>query len=289
MPRLNGQAEDGGAARAGHRGGLVGRAVVDDDDIGPGDLPAQPVEDLRKGGRLVEGGDDDEGADGASRDSANRGDRTCGRPPPLRCLAVRAGRTSSAARDVLCLLLIAAAFALPLRGLLRYQGPPMEEGFMLAFPQRVLAGDVPNTDFLHLYGPGSLWALAGVFEVFGDTLATERLFGLLQHAGIVFGIFAIARPWGRRLATACALVALVVIIGPIGLTALAWNGAVALGVCGLGPRPGRAPAGRGRGDPVRRSAAARRRPAGRPGPALPAGPRGGGVAGLRRHGVGARP
>ena len=104
---------------------------------------------------------------------------------------------------------------------------------MLAFPQRVLAGDVPNADFLHLYGPGSLWALAGVFEVFGDTLATERLFGLLQHAGIVFGIFAIARPWGRRLATACALVALVVIIGPIGLTALAWNGAVALGVCGL--------------------------------------------------------
>jgi hypothetical protein len=109
----------------------------------------------------------------------------------------------------------------------------MEEGFMLAFPQRVMAGDVPNHDFLHLYGPGSLWALAGVFEVFGDTLATERLFGLLQHAGIVFGIFAIARPWGRRLATACALVALVVIIGPIGLTALAWNGAVALGVCGL--------------------------------------------------------
>ena len=146
---------------------------------------------------------------------------------------MRAGRTSSAARDVLCLLLIAAAFALPLRGLLRYQGPPMEEGFMLAFPQRVLAGDVPNADFLHLYGPGSLWALAGVFEVFGDTLATERLFGLLQHAGIVFGIYAIARPWGRRLATACALVALVVIIGPIGLTALAWNGAVALGVCGL--------------------------------------------------------
>ena len=144
MPRLKGRLRTVAPPAASDRGGLVGRAVVDDDDIGPGDLPVQTVEDLRKGGRLVEGGHDDEGADGASRDPANRGDRTCGRPPPLRCLAVRAGRISSAARDVLCLLLIGAAFALPLRGLLRYQGPPMEEGFMLAFPQRVLAGDVPN-------------------------------------------------------------------------------------------------------------------------------------------------
>jgi hypothetical protein len=135
--------------------------------------------------------------------------------------------------DVAAVVVILAAFALPLRGLMRYQGPPMEEGFMLAFPQRVLAGDVPNKDFLHLYGPGSLWALAGLFKAFGSTLATERLFGLAQHMGIVFGVYAVARAWGRRLATACALVALVVIIGPIGLTALAWNGAVALGLCGL--------------------------------------------------------
>jgi hypothetical protein len=134
---------------------------------------------------------------------------------------------------VAALLILLGAFALPLRGLLRYQGPPMEEGFMLAFPQRVLAGDVPNKDFLHLYGPGSLWALAGAFKVFGSTLATERFFGLLQHMGLVFGVFALARHWGRALATFCGLVALVIIIGPIGLTALAWNGAVALGIGGL--------------------------------------------------------
>ena len=122
------------------------------------------------------------------------------------------------------------AFALPLRGLMRYQGPPMEEGFMLAFPQEVLRGSIPNKDFLHLYGPGSLWALAGTFWVFGTSLATERMFGLLQHAGIVFGVYAIARPWGRKLAVVCGLVSLVIVVPPIGLTALAWNGAVALGV-----------------------------------------------------------
>ena len=132
--------------------------------------------------------------------------------------------------DVVAVGIIVAAFVLPLRGLLRYQGPPMEEGFMLAFPQEVLRGSIPNRDFLHLYGPGSLWVLAGVFKAFGTSLAAERFFGLVQHAGIVFGVFALARPWGRRVAVACGLTSLVIVLPPIGLTALAWNGAVALAV-----------------------------------------------------------
>ncbi len=61
----------------------------------------------------------------------------------------------------------------------------MEEGFMLVFPERVLKGDIPNRDFLHLYGPGSLWALAGVFKVFGVSLLTERVFALMQELAIV--------------------------------------------------------------------------------------------------------
>ena len=71
----------------------------------------------------------------------------------------------------LALTFIGALFALPLRGLLRLQGPPMEEGFMLVFPEQVLEGAVPNVDFLHLYGPGSLWGLAGAFQVFDRRVA----------------------------------------------------------------------------------------------------------------------
>lgn len=104
---------------------------------------------------------------------------------------------------------------------------------MLVFPERVLAGDVPNKDFLHLYGPGSLWALAGWFWTFGVSLAAERLFGLLQIGGIIFGVMALARPWGRRVATMCGLVAVLLCTTAIGLTALAWNGAVALGLASL--------------------------------------------------------
>jgi hypothetical protein len=108
----------------------------------------------------------------------------------------------------------------------------MEEGFMLVFPEQVLKGAIPNKDFLHLYGPGSLWVLAGVFKVFGISLWSERIVGLLQQLAIVFGIYALARRWNRVLAVTCAVCSGIVII-PFGLTALAWVGAVGLGMFGL--------------------------------------------------------
>ena len=136
-------------------------------------------------------------------------------------------------RNAIALAVIAVAFLIPLRGLLRAQGPPMEEGFMLVFPERVLKGDLPSRDFLHLYGPGGLWALAGWFKVFGTNLISERMFGLLQQMTIVFGIFGLARYWGRIVAVLGALASAVVIIPAIGLTALAWVGAVGLALLGL--------------------------------------------------------
>jgi hypothetical protein len=146
-------------------------------------------------------------------------------------LETRSGR-SQRTRDALALAIVGLVFVIPLRGMLRSQGPPMEEGFMLVFPERVLHGDLPNRDFLHLYGPGSLWALAGVFKVFGVSLLTERLFGLAQQCAIAFSIFWLARPWGRRIATASGVCSAFIII-PFGLTALAWVGAVGLALVGL--------------------------------------------------------
>jgi hypothetical protein len=134
--------------------------------------------------------------------------------------------------NALALTIVALVFALPLRGLLRAPGPPMEEGFMLVFPEQVLKGAIANRDFLHLYGPGSLWALAGVFKVFGVSLLSERAFGLLQQLAIVFGIYALSRRWGRTLAVGAAVTSGLIII-PFGLTALAWVGGVGLAVCGL--------------------------------------------------------
>lgn len=101
---------------------------------------------------------------------------------------------------------------------------------MLAFPQRMLKGDIPNVDFLHLYGPFSLHVLAGWYWIFGDSLFAERSFGLLQHLGIIFAIYAIARAWGRRIAVISAVTVTLLVLTPIGLAALAWEGGVALGL-----------------------------------------------------------
>ena len=131
-------------------------------------------------------------------------------------------------RSVVSVAIVAVVFVLPMRALLRYQGPPMEEGFMLVFPERLLAGDLPHRDFLHLYGPGSLWALAGWYKILGVSITAERLFGMAQLAGIVFGVMALVWPWGRRVATAAGVLGVLLTTTAIGLTALAWNGAVAL-------------------------------------------------------------
>jgi 4-amino-4-deoxy-L-arabinose transferase-like glycosyltransferase len=123
---------------------------------------------------------------------------------------------------------VLAAVAVPLRGLYRTTGGTMEEGFMLYFPERMWKGDVPNVDFLHLYGPGALHVLMVWYEAFGYTLGAERTFGLLQHLGIIFGLYALARPWGRGAATAVAVLSTLLVLTPIGLTAMAWNGGLAL-------------------------------------------------------------
>lgn len=125
---------------------------------------------------------------------------------------------------------VLAVVGLPLRGLYRGTGASMEEGFMLVFPNLVQQGKVPNVDFLHLYGPASLDTLALWFRVFGDSLESQRTFGLLQHLGIVFGIYALCRVAGHVAAAGAAIVATFLIVTPIGLSALAWHGALALGL-----------------------------------------------------------
>ena len=129
---------------------------------------------------------------------------------------------------------VLAATLPPLYGLWLSQGTPMEEGFMLVFPEMVLDRKVPNRDFLHLYGPGSLWVLAAVFAVAGVSLAAERVVGYLQHLGVAFGVYRLLRPWGPWVAGGGGALAAMVVITPSGLSAMAWVGGVALGLWALG-------------------------------------------------------
>ena len=123
---------------------------------------------------------------------------------------------------------VVAIIVLPLRGLYHTTGGTMEEAFMMVFPERMLKGDLPNRDFLHLYGPGALQVLAGWYKVVGISLEAERTFGLIQHLAIIFALFTLARPWGRIAAATVAGLAVFYVLTPIGLTAMAWNGGLAL-------------------------------------------------------------
>lgn len=134
------------------------------------------------------------------------------------------------ARTAVGVAVVSTFVAVALPGLFRNPGAPMEEGFMLVFPERVLAGDIPNVDFLHLYGPASLSALSAWYRVFGVTIHAERWFGLLQHAATITALMVLGRMWGRKLMVSVGVVAALVTLTPVGLTALAWDGGVALGL-----------------------------------------------------------
>jgi hypothetical protein len=142
--------------------------------------------------------------------------------------SARAAATRAAA--LLPAVLVLAATLPPLRGLWHTQGAPMEEGFMLVFPELVMDGQLPNRDFLHLYGPGSLWVLAAAYSLFGVHLDVERVVGYLQILGVGFGVYRLLRPWGRWVAAGGAAIGLVVLLPASGLTAMAWVGGVALGL-----------------------------------------------------------
>lgn len=133
-------------------------------------------------------------------------------------------------RGAVALAIVLVVAMVPVPGLYQATGGTMEEGFMLYFPELLRRGEIPNVDFLHLYGPGALHVLAGWYELFGNSLVSERTFGLLQNLGIIFGIYAIARIWGRGVAAGAGVVATLIIMTPIGLQAMAWHGAVALGL-----------------------------------------------------------
>lgn len=142
-------------------------------------------------------------------------------------------RSPGDVRGWIAILILLGVGLAPLAGLWRLPGGPMEEGFMLVFPERILDGDLPNRDFLHLYGPGSLYVLAGWYALFGVAIEAERALGLLQHLATVSALVILASAWGRRVAVAVGSLTTVFVLTATGLVAFAWSGAVALGLWGI--------------------------------------------------------
>jgi hypothetical protein len=79
---------------------------------------------------------------------------------------------------------------------------PYDEGLILTGAMQVAAGHIPHRDFYAVYGPGQFYALAALFDVFGQTLLVERLYDAAVKAGIVCLVYVVSlRLMGRVFAT----------------------------------------------------------------------------------------
>ncbi|HEX6702435.1 MAG TPA: hypothetical protein VF101_17030 [Gaiellaceae bacterium] len=117
--------------------------------------------------------------------------------------ALRARIGSNVAVGTLLGVLTALLFAPAFAG----AGSEFDEGILVAFPTRVLQGDLPYRDFETFYGPAEPFVAAAVFRVFGSTLGAERAIGFAFRLLAVLAAFALLLPWGRTASFAGGIVA----------------------------------------------------------------------------------
>lgn len=76
---------------------------------------------------------------------------------------------------------------------LRWMDPVIDFGRELYIPWRILAGEHPVHDFVHLYGPFSVYTNAGLFALFGPAVRTLVVANLLIFAVTFSCLFVVTR------------------------------------------------------------------------------------------------
>lgn len=88
-----------------------------------------------------------------------------------------------------------------------------DEGLALVGADRVMRGDVPYRDFFTLYSPGGFYAMAALFELFGEYAIVERVIDTVVKTVIVGTSFVLLLNFGRvMMATLGSLLVLGVLI-----------------------------------------------------------------------------
>ena len=135
-------------------------------------------------------------------------------------------------QKVFAATLILLFLAIPLWGAFDKPALPMDEGFLLVYPELILKGLVPYRDFETFYGPANPYLLSGVFAIFDPGIFVERSVGFVYRMLVLVAVFGIAQRWGTIIAVGCTAVTGFVLVST-GVVAYAWVGAVALGLCSL--------------------------------------------------------
>jgi hypothetical protein len=135
-------------------------------------------------------------------------------------------------RKVFAATLVIIFLAIPLWQGFEKPALPMDEGFLLVYPESILKGYIPYRDFETFYGPASPYLLSGVFAVFSPSIFTERVVGLGYRLLLFVAVFGLAQRWGTIIAAGCTALTGLLLVSS-GIVAYAWLGAVALGLCSL--------------------------------------------------------
>lgn len=112
-------------------------------------------------------------------------------------------------------------------------GSEFDEGILVTFPTRVLAGQLPYRDFESFYGPANAYLVAGVFKVFGSSLGAERAVGFAFRVVIVLALYWVLLPFGRRAAFAGGVITTLIMVAT-GILLDSYAAAVALAVLAIG-------------------------------------------------------
>lgn len=75
----------------------------------------------------------------------------------------------------------------------RYTVMDLDEGIVLQGAERILRGEVPYRDFFMFYTPGSVYLVASLFKLFGDSLNVARISIAIAGAGCTILTYVLAR------------------------------------------------------------------------------------------------
>src|SRR5438270_9609228 len=73
-------------------------------------------------------------------------------------------------RKILAATLVLLFLAIPLCQEFEWPAAPMDEGFLLVYPELILKAQVPYRDFETFYGPGNPYALSAVYAICGSNI-----------------------------------------------------------------------------------------------------------------------
>jgi len=82
-----------------------------------------------------------------------------------------------------------------------------DEGLLIVYPDLILRGFIPYKDFSAFYSPAGFYLLAGVFQIFGESVSVERSLGAAYWFLIVLAVFFIGSRVNRRTALLAAATA----------------------------------------------------------------------------------